>query len=76
MQEKEAELGQPFEEFVVELYAQHRNYEGVATAMGISRQTLQVWRRLVGLSSGDLRRAMEERKELFMAQARASVPPS
>ena len=57
MQEKEAELGQPFEELVVELYAQHHNYEGVAKAVGISRTTLQVWLRLIGLSSRDLRLA-------------------
>ncbi|MDP3063918.1 MAG: helix-turn-helix domain-containing protein [Chloroflexota bacterium] len=62
MLEKEDELGRLFEELVVELYAEHRNYTGVATALGISRATLGVWLRLVGMRSRDVRLAALKRR--------------
>ena len=55
MREKEIEFDRPFKELVMDLYTEHRTYEGVSKALGISRQTLQIWLRLVGLRNRDLR---------------------
>jgi hypothetical protein len=55
MREKEIAWGLPFEEKVILLYSEHRTYEGVAAAIGISRQTLHAWLSRLGITWEDLR---------------------
>jgi len=61
MLEKEVVWGKSFEDKVVDLYATAGNYERLANALQISRQTLYVWLRLVGIRHRDLKLAVIER---------------
>lgn len=61
MLEREVEFGKPLEEVVVDLYEEHRTLDGVAYAMTISRNTLWLWLKLMGMDFRALRLAVLER---------------
>ena len=58
---REAEVGKPFEELLVDLYERHRNYERVAGELRVSPATLYVWLRLLGIRKRALEMVVVER---------------
>lgn len=57
----EALRGKPMQEILVDLYAEHRNIERVAEALGITYQALWIWMKFLGITTNDLRWAVRER---------------
>jgi transposase-like protein len=51
----EARQGKPLREILVALYREHGSIAKVARALGVTRQTLWLWMKLIDMTAHDLR---------------------
>ena len=57
----EARQGKPITEVLADLYAEHGRVAEMAEALGITRQAVYLWMKLLGITTDDLRRLVRER---------------
>ena len=62
MQKIELEHGRPLEDVILDLYEEHGDFDSVATALGISRNTLWMWLKMRGIGARHIRIAVLQRK--------------